>query len=842
MLIRRYRRITIILGSGTALFLASLCFSHPLPSTQDLRGEVLNEKNERLEGAACTLKGALLPEEGVTAATDRLGRFEFLGLEPGQYTLLCGAAGYQPLERTLEITDTPPPLFQIVLPTELVVHQKVEVREQATVLSTQQVATPTHLSTPALRSLPLVEQKFKAALPYVPGVVRTTDGKLNIKGVPETQGMLLVNSAETTDPVTGSFSINVPVAAIDSLQVYKNAYNAQYGGFAGGLTSIHARPPADSWHLELQNVPPNPLIEAGSVVGIGDWNPVLYVTGPLVANRLSFSETFAYDIDKLIVRGLPWPNDEIRVHDFNSFTNFQYVFSPHHLATASVMIFPLRRQYANINSLIPQTAASDYGQTGFSASVTDQLMTSNQGIFSFMAHVMQFNSNAHGEGGLDMLITPNGWGGNFFNTYRRHSQLEEGQATYKVPAQEWGGKHEFTVGGGFLHRSFDGSSDSRPVQILRLDGTLAEQIDFSGPGSLSAVDFAGDFFVSDHWVPTEPLSLDLGLRYSGQTLGPHADGAPRVGFAYSPGRGGKTVFRGGGGLFYGHSPLLSGNFPGNPTRELSYFDEAGNLEAPPVVLQNLYGHVPAPGFIIASLRGLHSVPHNWSWNLEADRELTPRVVLRVSYVGSNTNRLFIVDPEPQLPTGPALLLNDHGASAYRELESTVHLRLNESSEWNFSYVYSRARGDLNTLAEVYVPFEEPDIRPNYYTYLPSNTPQRLITWGRFKTHVWGIMAAPVIDLHSGLPYTPVDVLQNYVGEPDVDRFPYFFSLDLKLSKEFRLPFPIIKKHLMRGALTLFNVTNHSNPRDVFNSTASPYFDHFVGLQHRFIDTALDIVY
>ncbi len=842
MLIQRYRRVITILALGTAFLLAGLCFPSTLPSTQNLHGEVLNEKDLPLTEAVCTLSGSLLPQEGLTATMDHKGQFQFLDLEPGEYTLLCAASGYQPLRRTVDVTDTALPLFQIVLPPDVVIHQRVEVHEQAPAISTEQAAPPTQLGTPELRNLPLVEQKFKAALPFVPGVVRTTDGKINIKGVPETQGMLLVNSAETSDPVTGSFSIDVPVVAIDSLQVYKNTYNAQYGGFSGGLATIHIRPPGDRWHFEFQNVTPNPRIKNGTLVGIADFNPILYVTGPIITNRLSFSETLAYDIDKNPVRGLAWPNNEIKIHDFSSFTDLQYVFSPRHLASASVNVFPLRRQFADINSLVPQTASSDYGQKGFAVGFMDQNMTTAGGIFTTLLHAMEFDSNAHGQGALNMLVTPNGWGGNFFNTYRRYSDQEQGQETYKFPQRHWLGKHELTLGGSLLHRSYSGSSNSRPVLILRADGTLAERIDFLGPGSLSAGDFEGAFFVADHWAPSEPVSFDIGVRYSGQSLGSHGNVAPRMGVAYSPGREGKTVLRAGVGLFYDHSQLLAEDFTSNPTRSVSFFDEAGTLQGPPLVYQNGYAHVDESGVLSTSQNPLGSVPHNWSWSLEADRELTPRVVLRLSYISSRTYSQFIVNPLTQLPTGPSLLLTDQGASRYQEFESTVRYRRSDSSEWNFSYVYSLARGDLNTLAEIYVPFEAPVIRPDAYANLPSDTPQRIVTWGRFKTHIWGISADPLIDFHSGLPYSPVDVLQNYVGPPNSARFPHFFSLNLKLSKEFHLPLPWIKNHVMRGALTIFNVTDHTNPRDVYNNTASPFFDHFVGNQHRFFDTALDVIY
>ena len=157
-------------------------------------------------------------------------------------------------------------------------------------------------------------------------------------------------------------------------------------------------------------------------------------------------------------------------------------------------------------------------------------------------------------------------------------------------------------------------------------------------------------------------------------------------------------------------------------------------------------------------------------------------------------------------------------------------------------MYSKARGDLNTLAQLFVPFEQPVIRPDAYSNLASDVPNRIVTWGRFKTHLWGIESGPVVDYHSGFPYAPVDMQQDYIGTPNGQRFPHFFSLDMKLSKEFHLPLPMLKKHLMRGSLTIFNLSNHSNPRDVFNNVSSPYFGHFVGNQHRFLDSALDILY
>ena len=468
------------LGSG--LPPGGWCLARPFPPTQEIRGEVLDETNSPIPEALCTLTSRLLSTDGLSVTTDRKGQFAFVGLQPGQYTLLCGAAGRQPLKRDLELTDAPPPILQLILPSEVVLHQTVEVKEQAGKLSTQQNVPSAKLGAPQLTSLPLVEQKFKAVLPYLPGVIRTPDGRINIKGVPDSQGQLLVNSAESSDPVTGNLAIDVPVVAIDSLQVYKNAYDAQYGGFTGGLTTIHTRPPGERWEFEVQNVPPNPRIKNGTLVGIADFNPRVYVTGPLITNRLSFSEALAYDIDKQPVRGLAWPHNEIWTHDFNSFTDFHYIFSPHHLTTVTANVFPLRRQFADINSLVPLAASSDYGQHGFAITLTDQFITAGGGIFTTLVTGMQFDSWGHGEGGANMLVTPDGWGGNFFNAYQRNAEQENISEIYKLPRWNRWGKHEWTLGAGFLNRTYKGSSQSRTVSLLGPDGSVTEQIDFLGPG------------------------------------------------------------------------------------------------------------------------------------------------------------------------------------------------------------------------------------------------------------------------------------------------------------------------------------------------------------------------
>lgn len=846
MLNRPKVRLTATLCTVLAFLSVLLAPSLLLAETQDLSGEVINEQNQVIPGAVCTLKSRLLPQGGISVTTGEKGGFDFPGLIYGTYSLTCAAMGYQPVYKgNLVISQEKPSFLQMVLPKEIVVHQKVEVRAQAGTVAQAPAAPPAKIGSTTLEQLPLIEQKFKAALPLVPGVIRTPNGKINIKGVGESQGLLLVDGAEMVDPVTGSFSIDVPFDAVESLEVFKSAYQAEYGRFSGGLTAVETKPPSSKFRFELNDFVPTPRVKSGHIVGIADDDPRIFLTGPLIKNKLNVSEAFTYDFNRQPVRGLAFPHNEIKTEGFNSLTSFQWIVAPDQLLSAHVVIFPIRHEFANINSLIPQSASSNYGQKGFSAGGSYRYLLSSGGVLTSLFQFMKFDSNARGQGPQDMVVTPEGYGGNYFNSWTRHSNQEELLETYAFAPQHFWGEHHIKFGGNYLHRGYSGTSVSHPILLQRQDGSLAEQIDFQGPAALAATDNELALFLQDHWVFSPHLAMDAGLRFSAQDIGDPASFAPRFGLVYSPGRGGKTIFRGGVGVFYDRVPLLAGDFTSNPTRVVTQFNDQGVPLGPPIVFQNSYVEVNEQGqSVVPTNKRLASTPYNITWNLEADREIVPHLLLRVSYLSSRTLNQFVINPLDKAGVPPSLLLSNTGGSSYHEFETTVRFRVGEYADMNFSYVHSLARGNLNTLSSIFVPFEQPVIRPDVVANLPSDVPNRFITWGRLKLP-WQMTASPVLDIHSGFPYSAVNALNfyNYFGTPNSFRLPAFASLDLRLTKDFRLPFvPLLSSHRLRIGFAIFNVTNHSNPRDVYNNTNSPVYGDFQGYQHRFYDASFDIIY
>jgi hypothetical protein len=98
---------------------------------------------------------------------------------------------------------------------------------------------------------------------------------------------------------------------------------------------------------------------------------------------------------------------------------------------------------------------------------------------------------------------------------------------------------------------------------------------------------------------------------------------------------------------------------------------------------------------------------------------------------------------------------------------------------------------------------------------------------------WGILGlphklqfVPILDAHTGFPYSKLDENWNYIGARDqAGRFPAFASLDLKLQYPFDFKF---RDHRIQflGGVKVIDVTNHYNPRDVQQYFGSPNFGVF----------------
>ena len=810
--------------------------------TASLSGKIITTTGENttnnIPGIAVKLTGPAPATTSQTAVSDSDGKYQFTHLEPGSYTLEATVEGFKPETATVTLTSGQAATQDVALQISAV-EERVEVQAETTEIATQSVTATTTVNEQQLQALPLRTEKFTEALSVSPSVIQTQEGKLNFNGQAESQGMLLVDGAENVDPVSGSFAVPIPVDAIQSIQVFNTPDSSAYGGFSGGLTRIEIRPPGPTWNYKILDLVPSFRGKNDHLVGIANITPRVEVGGPLIKNKLNFSEDLTYEFRRDPVHGLTWPLNETFVYSLVSFTELQYTFSAKHLLNANLNFFPSTNLYSNINSLIPQSASSDFRRRGFSLGVSDAYQFDSGIVLTTVVRYTNFYTSEHGQGTAEMQINPEGWGGNFFNAYWRNANQIEAIPNLQLPTKKWLGRHEFQFGADFLYRSYTGSSVSQPIELLAQDGTIAETINFQGAGNLQGSDTEVSEYGQDHWILNDHLSLTYGGRLTSQTLGRDIAFAPRAGLAYSMAHS-KLVARAGAGLVYGHVPLLAADYTDNQERVITF--SSGPFAGEPITLQNVYRFgqttVNSSGFTDPN-----SSPRTFTWNIEGEATLSKNVDLRFGYFETHTDNLFIVNPIlPTSGTAGFLALEDTGSSHYRQAQGIFRYRPSERAELNLSYTWSRARGDLNTLSDAFIPVPVPVIRPNAYGVEPSDVPNRFLAWG-FVTLPWKLVLSPVLDIHSGFPYSNIDVEQNYVGIPDSLRFPIYYSLDAKIYREFMIHIPFkekSKRRKIRVGVYSLDVTNRQNPHDVFSNIDSPLFGQFAGFQRRFTGLAIDL--
>jgi hypothetical protein len=197
-------------------------------------------------------------------------------------------------------------------------------------------------------------------------------------------------------------------------------------------------------------------------------------------------------------------------------------------------------------------------------------------------------------------------------------------------------------------------------------------------------------------------------------------------------------------------------------------------------------------------------------------------VARIGYLQRSTTNEPLLEPAIT-KTGGILALRTSGRSQYRELQMLATYSGERLHNWNVSYVWSSARGDLNTADNFLGDFPSLVVRPNAYGPQPFDAPHRILAYGDIKTR-WGISLTPALEIRSGFPYSKVNDRLEFLGARNqAGRFPTFLSLDAQILKSVKIPF--LDKRARVG-IAVFNLTRHFNPTEVQNNTGSARFGQF----------------
>jgi hypothetical protein len=253
------------------------------------------------------------------------------------------------------------------------------------------------------------------------------------------------------------------------------------------------------------------------------------------------------------------------------------------------------------------------------------------------------------------------------------------------------------------------------------------------------------------------------------------------------------------------------------------------------------GQVDAqPPFVFQENKVGDFSPRSTTWSFEVEQPINSSLKVRASYTQNESTGNVLLNPVAPASAGAngLMILTGNGHSRYHQLELTARLRLGtDKHQMFFSYVRSRARGDLNDFSNFLGTFPVPLVLTNQFADLPTNLPNRFLAWGVFH-FPWKVQLSPIAEFRSGFPYAITDAHQAYVGQPYSSSYPTFFSLDSRISKDVK----VNPRYSVRFSVSSFNMTNHWNPDSVFGNTSAPEYGLFFGQHKRRFQADFDVIF
>ncbi|HEU4890113.1 MAG TPA: TonB-dependent receptor [Vicinamibacterales bacterium] len=736
--------------------------------------------------------------------SDNIGQVTFPDVAPGRYVVLATREGFAD-------TETAPFEVSAGENEQVLVEMRLTfVRESVDVIvpanspteSLQPVAVSDLLTGAKMDIQPLAGDDFQSLLTVLPSIIRGPEGRLRIKGGTPTTGALQMSSASLNDPSTGDFDLELPSGAVESVEVLSNPFAAEYGRFSTSVTQVRTKRGTNEWIVKPTNLVPG---FGKGFAFVNKFEPRLSISGPLKRDRLLFGQYLQYRFLRTPVKSLP-DEPQVGVDSFDSFTRLDGVLSSRHALTGGVIYFPRKITNATLSTFRPPETTPRFWQAGFSAGAVDRLILSSTAVLESTLAARTFQIDEKTKGELPMIYAPQGQGGNFFNRQERHVRSLQFVEALSVAKNDWAGEHVFKGGVDIQYSRFEGDDASQPVEIVRLDGTLAERTTYTPP--LTTPEVTGTevaLFVQDRWRVNDRLNFELGFRADFDDVVERANYSPRIGMSVSVLPEGRGILRGGFGKFAERTPLNVGAFTQYNVQTVTRRAANGTPLGNPVT----FAHV-----VDGELRTPESLVQTVAW----DQRFGRLFFFKTAYLHRSGSHAYVVNPDP---ARGVLTLGSTGDSKYWEIETTGRFLASEYRDISVSYVRSHSTRDVNDYDQFFGNFRNPIIRANENSLSPTDVPNRLIVRGTFGLPGQWVFS-PLYEWRTGFPWSAVNEFQDFVGiRNETGRLPSVKTLDFTLARPWHF-----KKYRFTAGLKIYNAFDTGNERDVQNNITSPDYGTF----------------
>lgn len=230
------------------LMLSSL--SQAQAPTGKIEGVVADQQGLALPGVSVVGTGTALVGKA-TAVTDEEGRYRFLALPPGSYTLTFSISGFKSIsQENIRLNAEQTLSINVTMQTGL--EEEVSVVGQAPLIDVKSTTKGVTLNKNIFNSLPR-GRSFESLITVVAGANEEQEfGKgISIDGATGFENVFYFDGMETSNIMKGRQGQEAAIEFVEELQVKSSGYQAEFGGSLGGVVNVITRSGSNEFHGEV---------------------------------------------------------------------------------------------------------------------------------------------------------------------------------------------------------------------------------------------------------------------------------------------------------------------------------------------------------------------------------------------------------------------------------------------------------------------------------------------------------------------------------------------------------------------------------------------------------------
>lgn len=841
-------------------------------STATVEVQVVGADGEPLPGVTVTLENA---GTGLTRVevTDETGAATLPALPPGTYRGNFALEGFSPVEQP-EIVLRVGQTVQVRAAMNPAITESITVSSTVPLVDVYKTDSSTNIVPEQIESLPVPDRDFQRLAFIAPGVSRERGGFRFIGGGPvvggggnASQSTILVNGVDFTDAALGLSKIRFSQDAIGEFRVINSRYDTEIGGTAGGALSIITRSGTNAIQgSAFAFYRADDLREPGALEqGNNDYSRNQFgftLGGPIRQDRTHYFASFEQineDNVSLFRPGGAYASRAADVeHPFDqtlAFLKLDQILGEGKTLSANLAYERFREENFRVSGVVSPEAGQELQRDNWNVTLEHLSVFASGRINELRAQggrrkfFEPTNSNAVSEwfSSGNTLQT----GSNILGDLLGEGEEYEVRDTFHLAR----GAHDFKLGGSILYHEERSIIDTfQEGLFIYVTDTRALPLAYSyGEGSSDVTYDTTRYavFLQDEWRPRTNLAVNLGVRYDLDDGGNNPgfthplvpegrdkdtdDIQPRFSFSYDPSSNGKTVIRGGVGLFNGRYLLV----PAGTERQQNGF--SGRVSRTRVNGALLGLNVP-PFILDPNNPRNTGVALNPDISLLAPQLDTPEAVQASVGLTRNLWRAFFLDAEAVYSEGDnEIVIRDvnFGGNAnpvrLNRAFNQINMYTNEGRS-EYKALILRLNGNLRQgdLVTASVTFADKknigdDFSPEFPFGYPNDPSNIDAEWGRSRSDEkyrvvltgifrlpWQMTVAPIYEYGSGQPWNhrlgydfngdgKNSDRPAGVGRNDEDG-PAFRQLSLRLTKGFTL----FGDNRLDVIAEAFNVTDATN--------------------------------